>query len=260
MKSTITSVFFVLLSFSAFCANKVVYSENFENATVTETTLGNASAMNYGGGAVWTFGLETNYPITGNKSAYFNIANTGSDWWTLQYRIDSKFPVKQGLQYKVTFKIQSSVANTVKFRVEATADFTQVLSLKGAYDIEEFSFTTSPMDRDGDNANFMFAFGSPAVPAEIWLDDIVIEEIGGTGVAENVFNDLNISCVNKNLVIDTKQPCSVNLYDVSGKLLSSHPGVGIGKTYINVDGRNQIVIVKAINTNNAVVEKKILVQ
>ena len=254
-------LFFILLtlmsSISLFSANVVVYSENFENATVGATTLGNADAMNYGGGAVWTFGLETNYPITGLKSGYFNVTNTGSDWWTLQYRIDSKFLVKQGVQYKVTFNIQSSVANTIGFNVQDAVDFKQTLNLKGAYTIEKFSITTTPMDRDDAKANFMWAFGKPGVPAEIWIDDIVIEELASTAVDENSIDKVKVWSTGNKLIIDSSELCSANVYSITGQKILSTPLNVSGRTSVNISN-NKIVLVKLTSTNG--VSKMIKVQ
>ena len=235
-------------SISLFSANVVVYSENFENATVAATTIGNGDAMNYGGGAVWTFGLETNYPITGLKSAYFNVTNTGSDWWTLQYRIDSRFSVKQGVQYKVTFNIQSSVANTIGFNVQDAVDFKQTLNLKGAYTIEKFSITTTPMDRDDAKANFMWAFGKPGVPGEIWIDDIVIEELGSSAVDENFIEKIKVWSTGNKLIIDSPELCSVNVYSITGQQILSTPLNFSGRTSINISD-NKFVFVKLTSTN-----------
>lgn len=243
MKKLITFLTVCSISFTLFSANRVVYSENFENATVSTTTLGNAAAMNYGGGATWTFALEETYPITGSKSAYFNIANSGTDWWTLQYRIDSKFAVKQGVQYKVSFKIQSSVVTDIKFKVESTADFTKILNLKGGFNIEEYSITTSAMDRDGDNSNFMFAFGSPSVPAEIWLDDIVIEELDATGLNENTFENVKIWSIGNKLIVDSPESYTLNLFNMIGQGILSNPQKILGETSINVNN-NDFVLVK----------------
>lgn len=251
MKKLITFLITCSISFTLFSTNRVVYSENFENATVTATTLGNAAAMNYGGGATWTFALEETYPIAGSKSAYFNITNPGTDWWTLQYRIDSKFAVKQGVQYKVSFKIQSSVASDIKFKVEATTDFTRVLNLKGGFNIEEYSIITSAMDRDGDNSNFMFTFGSPAVPAEIWIDDIVIEELDATGLSENTLDNVKIWSVGNKIIVDSPELYSVNIYNAAGQTILSKPMEEVsGRKSFNVF-ENKFVIVK-LNSGNGV--------
>ncbi|MDD3789619.1 MAG: hypothetical protein PHO94_13130 [Petrimonas sp.] len=243
MKQLITILMACSISVSLFPTNGVVYSENFENATVTATTLGNGAAMNYGGGAAWTFALEENYPIAGTKSAYFNITNPGTDWWTLQYRIDSKFAVKEGVQYKVSFKIQSSVVTEIKFKVEATTDFTQILNLKGGYTIEEYSIITSAMDRDGDNSNFMFAFGSPAVPAEIWIDDIVIEELGATGLDKNTFENVKVWSEGNKLIIDSPELYTFNVFNTAGQTIFSNPQSISGKTSLDIV-RNDFVFVK----------------
>lgn len=249
MKKLITFLITCSISFTLFSTNRVVYSENFENATVTATTLGNAAAMNYGGGATWTFALEETYPIAGSKSAYFNITNPGTDWWTLQYRIDSKFAVKQGVQYKVSFKIQSSVVTDIKFKVESTADFTKILSLKGGFNIEEYSITTSAMDRDGDNSNFMFAFGSPAVPAEIWIDDIVIEELETTGLNENTFENVRIWSVGNKLIVDSPEPCTLNVFNIVGQSILLNPQRFSGQTSIEI-GNRDFVIVRITSDND----------
>lgn len=248
MKTKLTLFVLSILSFSLFSQNKVVYSEDFENATVTATTLGNANAMNYGGGAIWNFGLETNYPITGSKSGYFNVTNTGSDWWTLQYRIDSKFQVIQGLQYKVKFKIQSSVANTILFKVQDTEDFTQTLKLKGGYEIETYSIITAPMDRSAGTSNFMWAFGTPAVPTEIWIDDIVIEEIQTTALIERPIDNVKVWSTRNKLIIDSPEMCTVSVYNLSGQSILTAPLKFSGQTTINTFN-NKIVIVRILTSD-----------
>jgi len=245
------------VSYTMFSANTVVYTENFENATVGATTLGNADAMNYGGGAVWTFGLETNYPITGLKSGYFNNTNTGSDWWTLQYRIDSRFSVKQGVQYKVTFNIQSSVANTIGFYVQDAVDFKQVLNLKGGYAVEKYSIITAPMDRDDAKPNFMWTYGNPGVPAEIWIDDIVIEEMLTTALIDNSIDKVKVWSNGNKLIIDSPELCSANVYSITGQKLFSSPLNVTGRTSINISNC-KIVLVKLTSTNG--VSKTIKVQ
>jgi hypothetical protein len=222
-----------------------VYSENFENASVGVTTLGNANAMNYGGGAVWTFGLETNYPITGLKSGYFNVTNTGSEWWTLQYRIDSKFPVTAGLKYKVTFKIQSSVANTIMFKVQDVVDFTKTLSLKGGYEIESFSIITSAVDRSAGTANFMWVFGNPAVPAEIWIDDIVIEEMQlvPNSVIERSIDKVKVWSTGNEIIIDSPELGSATVYSITGQKILSTPLNVSGRTSVTISN-NKIVLVQ----------------
>ena len=257
MKKQFFILLTLMLSISLFSANVVVYSENFENATVGTTTLGNANAMNYGGGAVWTFGLETNYPITGLKSGYFNVTNPGSDWWTLQYRIDSKFPVIQGLQYKVTFKIQSSVASTIMFKAQDAVDFTQTLNLKGGYTTETYSIITTPMDRSATTANFMWAFGKPGVPAEIWIDDIVIEELGSTAVDENSIDKVKVWSTGNRLIIDSPEFCSAYVYSITGQEILSTPLNVIGRASVNISD-NKFVLVKLTSTNG--VSKTIKVQ
>jgi len=158
-----------------------VFNENFENANVGPdnnlSNIGNTGAFHFGDQSAWTFGLNTNNPISGSKSAYLNITNTAPDWWALQYKVDSKFNVTQGLRYKVTFKIKSSVANTVTFKVQDTQNFGQTLNLKGGNDVETFSIISDKMDRSAGTANFIWGFGAPGVRAEVGIDDIVIEEM-----------------------------------------------------------------------------------
>jgi len=159
----------------------VVFNENFENANVGPdnnlSNIGNTGAFHFGDQSAWTFGLNTNNPISGSKSAYLNITNTAPDWWSLQYKVDSKFNVTQGLRYKVTFKIKSSVANTLSFKVQDLQNFSQTLNLKGGNEVETYSIISNMMDRSGGTANFIWGFGAPGVPAEVSIDDIVIEEV-----------------------------------------------------------------------------------
>lgn len=246
MKKLVLSLIVIFSAVSLFATEKIIYTEDFEQATVGATTLGNANAMNYGGNAVWTFGLEETYPISGKKSAYFNVSNTGSEWWTLQYRIDSKFEVIQGYDYRISFKIQSSVANTIMFKVQDTHDFTQTLNLKGGYDTESYSILVPKMDRSAGTSNFMFAFGTPAVPAEMWLDDIVIEEIAKeTGIEKNTVNKLKACALGNTLQINVSEPCSVKVFDLLGQTLTSEP-VNISDLYsIKLPDNANFVLVKA---------------
>ena len=239
-----------------------VFSENFENATVGPannlSNIGNTGAFNFGGGAAWTYGLEPNYPITGDKSAYFNITNTGSDWWTLQYKIDSKFPVTAGLKYKVTFKIQSSVANTILFKVQDVVDFTKTLSLKGGYDVETFSIVTSAMDRSAGTANFMWAFGTPGVPAEVWIDDIVIEEMRteALSVIDRSFEKVKVWSAANEIIIDSPELGSATVYSITGQKILSTPYTS-GRTSLPI-ANNTFVLVQLKDANGATKIVKVL--
>ena len=231
-----------------------VFSENFENATVGTNNIGNTEAFNYGASngktSAWDFGLETNYPITGKKSAHLNITNAGQDWWNLQYKIDSKFPVTAGLKYKVTFKIQSSLATKVTFKVQALQDFTQELNLKGGYDIETFSIISNKMDASGGNANFIWGFGNPGVPAEVWIDDIVIEEMQlvPNSVIERSIEIVKVWSIRNEIIIDSPELCSASVYSITGQKIFSTPLNVTGRTSINISN-NKFVLVKLTSTN-----------
>jgi hypothetical protein len=195
--------------------------------------------------------LETNYPITGLKSGYFNVTNPGSDWWTLQYRIDSKFPVILGLQYKVTFKIQSSVASTIMIKAQDAVDFTQTLNLKGGYTTETYSIITTPMDRSATTANFMWAFGKPGVPAEVWIDDIIIEEMQPVpnSVIERSIDKVKVWSTGNEIIIDSPELCSASVYSITGqKILSTT--YASGRTSIPISS-NKFVLVKLTAANGA---------
>jgi GH43 family beta-xylosidase len=254
--------------------NTVVYAENFENATVGPTTLGNADAKNYGGGAAWTFGLDTNNIITGLQSGRFNITNTGTDYWTLQYRIDSRFAVKQGVQYKVTFSIQSAVATTIGFYAQVNANFSQNVNLKGGYAVEKFSITTAPMDSSGSNPCFFWAFGKPGIPAQIWIDDIVIEEI--TALSPPAVNRFMVPSVTKAFhVIAYPNPTQdifrlevhapgkgmaldVQVYDMTGRLIEKRQAesnlVELGSNYPR--GVYNVIVKQGENTKTLRVIKR----
>lgn len=240
-----------------------VYSENFENATVGPQSdplinLGKTGAFNYGGGAVWTYGLETNYPITGTKSAYLNITNTGSDWWTLQYKIDSQFPVTEGLKYKITFKIQSKVVTKVTFKVQALQNFTQELTLKGGYETETISIISNRMDASGPNANFIWGFGNPAVPTEVWIDDIVIEEMRteALSVIDRSFEKVKVWSAANEIIIDSPELGSATVYSITGqKILST--SYTSGRTSLPI-ANNKIVLVQLKDANGATKIVKLL--
>jgi len=238
-----------------------VFSEDFETAEVGPandlSNLGNTGAFNFGGGAAWTYGLETNYPITGAKSAYLNITNTGSEWWTLQYKIDSKFPVKAGLKYKATFKIQSSVANTIMFKVQDVVNFTKTLSLKGGYEVETFSIITSAMDRSAATANFLWAFGNPGVPAEVWIDDIVIEEMQPLlSVVDRSIDKVKVWSTGNEIIIDSPEQGSATVYSITGQRILSTP-YNSGRTSIPLSN-NKFVLLQLKAADGATKTVKVL--
>lgn len=239
-----------------------VFSENFENATVGPNNIGNTEAFNYGAGngktSAWNFGLETNYPITGNKSAYLNITNTGSDWWNLQYKIDSKFPVAAGYKYKITFKIQSKLATKVTFKVQALQDFTQELTLKGGYETETISIVSNRMDASGNNANFIWGFGNPAVPTEVWIDDIVIEEMRpqALSVIERSIDNVKVWSAANEIIIDSPELGSATVYSITGQKILSTPYTS-GRTSLPIANK-KFVLVQLKDANGAMKIVKVL--
>jgi hypothetical protein len=241
-----------------------VFSEDFENATVGPNNIGNTEAFNYGASngttSAWNFGLETIYPITGAKSAYLNVSNTGTEWWNLQYKIDSKFPVTAGLKYKVTFKIQSKLATKVTFKVQALQDFTQELNLKGGYETETFSIIVNRMDGSGGNANFIWGFGNPGVPTEVWIDDIVIEEMQlvPLSVIERSIDKVKIWSAANEIIIDSPERGAATVYSITGQKILSTTYTS-GRTSLPI-ANNTFVLVQLKAANGASKTVKVLMK
>ena len=239
-----------------------VFSEDFENATVGPNNIGNTEAFNFGAGngttSAWNFGLETNYPITGAKSAYLNISNTGTEWWNLQYKIDSKFPVTAGLKYKVTFKIQSKLPTKVTFKVQALQDFTQELNLKGGYETETFSIIVNRMDGSGSSANFIWGFGNPGAPTEVWIDDIVIEEMQlvPLSVNERSIDKVKVWSAANEIIIDSPERGAATVYSITGQKILSKPYAS-GRTSLPI-ANNTFVLVQLKAANGATKIVKVL--
>lgn len=255
MKKLFAIFFAVSSTVIIYSTNRVVYSENFEAAT-SETTagttlIGNAMAKAYdGGGGVWTVDLETVNPISGTKSAHFNIQNNGTQNWALQFRIDSKFPVIGGLQYKTTFKIKSSVPNTLLFRVQARADFTETLQLTGGNTVQEFSVIAT-MNTSGSNAVFWINFSTPAVPGEIWLDDFVIEELNSpSSVGDNQSDDVKIWSESKKIIIESVDNGVADIFNLRGQKIATSDLSVSQKAVIAIPENEHCVIVKVFSEKN----------
>jgi hypothetical protein len=113
------------------------------------------------------------------------------------------------------------------------------------------------MDRSATTANFMWAFGKPGVPAEIWIDDIVIEEMGTTAVDENSIDKVKVWSTGNKLIIDSPEFCSANVYSITGQRILSTSINVLGKSSVTISN-NKIVLVKLTSTNG--VSKMVKVQ
>ncbi|MDP4276107.1 MAG: hypothetical protein Q8914_00600 [Bacteroidota bacterium] len=172
----------VLLAATLHAADKVLFTQDFENATVGTDLIGNMQVKNFnsGGGAAWTYDLATGADaISGNASAHINIQQAGDQWWGLQIKFEDPAitTVVKGLKYRISFKIKSSTDNNFcQFYVQAQSSFVQELTIPKANTVQDVTIETTAMDNSG-TANFMWAFGNYANAGDIWIDDIVVTEL-----------------------------------------------------------------------------------
>ncbi|MDP4276105.1 MAG: GH32 C-terminal domain-containing protein [Bacteroidota bacterium] len=182
MKKIVLSFAFLFSLLLAKAEERIVYSQNFENATVGTEALDNVQVHNFnaGGGASWTYDLATDdQAISGNKSAHLTIQNAGDQWWGLQFKVEDAAlsTVGKGLKYRISFKIKSSTDNNhFQFRMEGTSAFGQDITIPKANVVQEVTLESTPMEGTG-TANFLWAFGYESNPGEIWIDDIVVTEL-----------------------------------------------------------------------------------
>lgn len=269
MKKMYFLIVLSMITLISFAQNKVVVSENFENATVSSvdaqiTAIGLFRGGNYGTTSTWTIDLETTYPISGNKSAHINVKNTATDWWALQFKLESnllplaqQFTVNQGKDYIVNFKIMTSVATNTNFYVFDTHNFTYPLQLKGAFELQNYSINVPQMEKTANTANFCIGMGNPSVPTEFWLDDFVVYEVQSTGLNDNSIKNIKLWSNNKQLFVDSPESRNLIIYNNAGQEILRQ-SINQGVSSINVPGKNDFVIVNVNKNNNNNIFKVIL--
>ena len=188
--------------------DKVIFSQDFESATVGTDLIGNLQVKNFnaGGGAAWTYDLATGVQaIAGNASAHINIQNPGDQWWGLQLKFeDASFTnVVKGLKYRISFKIKSSTANNYcQFYVQGQSSFVQEVNIPDANVVQDVTIETTAMDNSG-TANFMWAFGQYSNTGDIWIDDVVVTELNSTSyVPLNYSEDFDNAVVAASTIAD----------------------------------------------------------
>lgn len=232
------------------------YIQDFESAQINGNYISDSEASNYGGGATWRFGIDSSNPISGAKSVYFNITNTGTDWWNLQYKVDSRFSVKKGDVYRISFKVKSLFATTIMYKVLSVANLSQSIDLAGNGLIQNFSVITTPMDRDGNDSNFQFSLGNLSIPTTIWIDDIVIEKVNVNTYLKDaqLNNNIKISCIDRDILVNSNAAGKIELYTLTGSLIYSQK-IFIGENQIRLLNKGQYYIVKVVTTGNVKIIK-----
>ena len=125
--------------------------------------------------------LDETSKIDGANSAHLKITNGGGEAWTLGFAQGINGGVKAGKKYIIKYKAVASEAVTIHQMVQ------QADSPWGAIHATELGLTTEvqalvdTFDITEDaNCNFVFQIGDIGT-AEIWLDEIHLIEINGSG-------------------------------------------------------------------------------
>lgn len=182
MKTNYLLYLLIFWSSYSFGSSRIIYTQNFEEASVGVDLLGNMEVKNFNaaGGAEWSYDLATpETAISGKKSAHLHIVSPGNAWYGLQFKIENAefTTVGKGLKYKITFDIKSSTDdNFFQFYIQAQSSFVKEITIPEKNKTQQIVLESTPMDNSG-NANFLWAFGEHANAGDIWIDNIVIEEL-----------------------------------------------------------------------------------
>jgi hypothetical protein len=123
--------------------------------------------------------------------------------------------------------------------------------------VETFSIETSAVDRSAGTANFMWAFGTPGVPAEVWIDDIVIEEMQPVlSVNERSIDKVKVWSAANEIIIDSPERGSATVYSITGQKILSTPYAS-GRTSLPI-ANNTFVLVQLKGANGATKIVKVL--
>jgi hypothetical protein len=275
MKKTIIFIGTLLLTTGIFAdtVTRTVFSQNFEKASFgpaqpfdANDTLGGLDFYNLGAQSVYTRTLDSSSPISGKKSLKLDLTTVG-EWWTIQVRIENPVVIdfKAGYSYRMTYKIRSSVAETIVHfcHIAGVTDAQENVSLVGGGVVETKTYTTPILTQDG-SADFAWywALGYPVTPCTISIDDIIIEELSSTaGINETVDNmKLVAYSTSKQLNIKTATNSKVVVLDLTGRQLAQR-NVNANETMvIPMANASGVVLVKASDDQGVTSIRKVILQ
>lgn len=253
-------------------ANRIVFSQNFEKASfgpaepfAANDTLGGLDFYNLGAQSVYTRDLSTVGAISGTQSLKLDLTTVG-EWWTIQVRIENPVPIdfKAGYAYKMTYKIKSTVPETIIHfcHIAGVADAQENVSLAGGNLIETKTYTTPVLTLNG-NSDFAWywALGWPVTPCTLTIDDIVIEELGASGINETVDNlKMEAYSTSNQLNIKTAINSKIVVMDLTGRTIAQQNVNGNESAVIPMANKSGCVLVKATDDQGNTSIRKVILQ
>lgn len=160
--------------------------EEFDGEIINNT-CGDFLFKNYDEGtSSWIYSIDETSKLSGTNSLQLNIANSGSDFWTLQMRA-ANMKMKQDKRYSVKFKAKADKNTSFEFRSEGALNHIQNITLD-AGQIKDVSFELPSATFTG-NSTLLFGFGNSGNDYTLWLDAIEIIPIEPSYVYETLLNE-----------------------------------------------------------------------
>jgi hypothetical protein len=128
--------------------------------------------------------------------------------------------------------------------------------------VSETKTYTSPVLTQSGSADFAWywALGWPVTPCSLTIDDIVIEEIGSTGINETIDNlKMEAYSTSNQLNVKTAINSKIVVLDLTGRIIAQQNANGNELTVIPMANKSGCVLLKATDDQgNASIRKVIL--
>lgn len=187
-------------------SNEMRIIEEFDGALVNNS-VGDFYFNNYDQASSWTASIDRTSRLSGQNSLHLGIANSGTEFWTLQMRA-SNVKVKQGNGYNIKLKALADKNVTFEFRSEGAINYIQQLSLT-ANQTGDFNFNLPASFSNGE-CTFFFAFGNTGSNYKLWLDAIEITPIEADYTSEIIvseqFNNPSVNNSTGSLFLNNYSP------------------------------------------------------
>ena len=258
----------IYFTFSIICI--CFYSSTLTAQTIPNDTIGGLDFYTWAPSAM-TKSFDTVTPISGNKSLKLALTSIG-EWWTLQVRIETvaciHYPIdfKAGYSYRMTYKIRSTVPETIIHycHIAGVTDTQQNVSLAGGNVVETKTYTSPVLTLSGSSDfAWYWALGNPAVPSTITIDDIVIEELttAPEGIDEQADNSkMEAYCSSKQLKVKTSVNGNIEILDLTGRIIAQQNAIANETVMIPMTDKSGIVLVKMTDSQGNTTVRKVMVQ
>jgi arabinan endo-1,5-alpha-L-arabinosidase len=133
--------------------------------------------------------------INGNSFNAKCVTSAGN-YWNRQLRW--LFPVAKCARYKVSFKAKASKASTLNFEIQDNASIIPIIrtSFNVGSSASTFTFITQDVPVTSNLYTLNIAYGTLAAGTELWIDDIILEEVTdrctGNYITNGKFSDKTI--------------------------------------------------------------------